>query len=306
MSLLSPAPAFHFVRGHPSRLCLRLITTASASARFTAPKPANFRREVRSLCALPRAALPSIEQSRQSTSSFVLYDPVSFLLDGVISLLRVFRFLPSDFCDRWQHIVDITEKDAEAWLARLPFHLIQAVTASEDHRFFSHYGIDLHGIARAVVNYPNGGGGSTITQQLVKRVFLTSERTISRKFIEGLLSLMVEKRISKWKILYSYLKKMYWGNGIYGIESASQFYFGKRPSSLSVGESAMLVGILPGPELLNPLKYPKRSKSSQVKVLRRMVSAGYLEMEKAVQIAREPFYLCSENKFKCAKELINI
>lgn len=88
-------------------------------------------------------------------------------MDGVISLLRVFRFLPSDFFDRWQHIVDITEKDAEAWLARLPFHLIQAVTASEDRRFFSHYGIDLHGIARAVVNYPNGGGGSTITQQVL-------------------------------------------------------------------------------------------------------------------------------------------
>ncbi|KAK8951218.1 hypothetical protein KSP39_PZI003097 [Platanthera zijinensis] len=292
MSLLSPAPAL------PSAVCRRssLPIITPNSARFAEPMSANGRREIRSFRLLPKSAFRSIEQPKPSARSFGLCDPISFVLDGTVSLLSIFRFLPPDFSDRWQLLTDLPEEEAEAWLARLPFHLIHAVTASEDQRFFSHHGIDLHGIARAVVNYPKGGGGSTITQQLVKRIFLSSERKLSRKFIEGLLSLLVEKRISKWIILYSYLKKMYWGRGVYGIESASQFYFGKSPFSLSVGESAMLAGILPGPEFLNPLTNPKRAKSSQAKVLRRMVSAGYLEMESALRIAREPFYLYPENK----------
>lgn len=292
MSILSPAPALSIAGGHTSRL--RLQTTDSA--RFTASITSNGRRVIRSFSLLPKSAFHSIEKLKPLASSLAHFDPIPFLLDRTMSLLTFSRLLPPDSLDRWQSLIDLPEKEAEAWLARLPVHLIQAITASEDQRFFFHHGVDLHGIARAVVYYPKGGGGSTITQQLIKKVFLTSERKISRKFIEGLLSLLVEKRISKWKILYLYLKKMYWGRGVYGIERASQFYFGKSPSTLSVGESAMLAGILPGPEFLNPRKNPKRSKSSQAKVLRRMVTAGFLEMEIALQIAGEPFYLCSENK----------
>ncbi|KAM0934005.1 putative peptidoglycan glycosyltransferase [Dioscorea sansibarensis] len=168
-----------------------------------------------------------------------------------------FGILSRDFREKWGHLME-GSKEAELKLDKLPVHLIQAVVASEDHRFFYHLGVDPHGIARAVIRYPNGGGGSTITQQLVKRVFLSSERKISRKFVEGILSLILERRMSKNQILYSYLSKMYWGHGKFGIESASMFYFGKHPSFLTVGESALLTGILPAPEILNPFTDPER------------------------------------------------
>nr|CAD1827029.1 unnamed protein product [Ananas comosus var. bracteatus] len=158
-------------------------------------------------------------------------------------------------------------------------------------------GVDCHGISRAIVKYPNGGGGSTITQQLMKRIFLTSERKISRKFIEGLLSLLIEKRMSKTKIFYSYLSTMYWGHGMFGIESASSFYFQKQPIFLTVGESALLAGILPAPEILNPFTDPRRlGKSSQQRVLRRMVAEGFLDMETALKVAKQPLRLHKENK----------
>ncbi|ONK60887.1 uncharacterized protein A4U43_C08F23740 [Asparagus officinalis] len=217
------------------------------------------------------------------------------ILDRSLSLFSYLHVLPPDFAQRWRNLVE-TSEEAEARLCQIPVHLVQAVTASEDCRFFYHLGVDPHGIGRAVVNYPNGGGGSTITQQLMKRIFLSSERTMSRKFIEGLLSLIVEKRMSKRQILYSYLSKMYWGHGIFGIEAASEFYFGKHPNFLDVGESALLAGILPGPEFLNPYTNPKRGKRSQVRVLRRMVASGFLDLDEALDIANQPLYLRTEVK----------
>ncbi|OAY67159.1 Penicillin-binding protein 1F [Ananas comosus] len=136
----------------------------------------------------------------------------------------------------------------------IPPHLIHAITSSEDRRFFFHPGVDCHGISRAIVKYPNGGGGSTITQQ------------------------------------------MYWGHGMFGIESASSFYFQKQPIFLTVGESALLAGILPAPEILNPFTDPRRGKSSQQRVLRRMVAEGFLDMETALKVAKQPLRLHKENK----------
>ncbi|KAG0448259.1 hypothetical protein HPP92_027951 [Vanilla planifolia] len=289
MSLLSHVPSFSVSGGRPSRLQTLTNTTLQRATLVHT----HCRRRSQVFCLFRRFSMPSIQQSEFPTSSFRRFDPISFLLDGSLDLFVLFSLLPPDSPKRLQLLEEIPEEEAEDWLARLPFHLIQAVTAAEDQRFFSHYGIDPFGIARAVFQYPNGGGGSTITQQLVKRVFLTSERKLSRKFVEGILSVLIEKRISKWKILYSYFKKMYWGHGIYGIESASQFYFGKSSTSLTVGESAMLAGILPAPEYLSPLRNPKRAKSCQMKVLKRMVSSGFLDMVAALKIAREPFYLSS-------------
>ncbi|PKA65643.1 hypothetical protein AXF42_Ash013057 [Apostasia shenzhenica] len=291
MSLLSPAPCLPIAGGQPNRL--RIAT--AAPGRFSGPAPANHRRINQGCYLPPRCALPLIDHSRFSANS-AAFDPISFLLDGSITLFTFLRVLPPDCRTRWQQLVELPEEKADAWLARLPIHLIQAVTASEDQRFFSHIGVDPYGIARAVVHFPNGGGGSTITQQLMKRVFLTSERKFSRKFVEGLLSLIVEKRISKKKILYSYLSTMYWGHGKYGVDSASLFYFGKFPASLTVGESAMLAGILPAPEFINPRTNLKRAKSSQAKVLRKMVSAGFIGMETALRIARDPLCLCNTNE----------
>ncbi|XP_008797317.3 biosynthetic peptidoglycan transglycosylase-like [Phoenix dactylifera] len=265
---------------------------STASFAFLSCEPKAKPRRCRSLsCSL----LPSLGRWRPSRSPVGSPNPLHFLLDGSLSLCSHLGILPPDFPDRWRHLLAVSE-EAESRLSGIPYHLIQAITASEDRRFFYHSGVDPHGIARAVFNFPSGGGGSTITQQLMKRIFLTSERKISRKFVEGLLSLIVEKKMSKWKILYSYLSKMYWGHGLYGIESASIFYFGKHPSFLTLGESALLAGILPGPELLSPYRNPGSGKSSQARVLRRMVAAGFLDMETALKIAKQPLCLRSENE----------
>ncbi|KAG0492442.1 hypothetical protein HPP92_005840 [Vanilla planifolia] len=227
---------------------------------------------------------------------FRLRNPIPFLTlsAGLLCIRCFFRILPPDFSDRWMHLVEFS-RGAEEKLRSFPYHLIQAVLACEDHRFFYHFGFDPYGIGRAVVFYPNGGGGSTITQQLVKNVFLTSERKISRKFVEGILSLILERRLSKWEILYAYLNKMYWGHGKYGIEAASLFYFGKSPSLLNIGESALLGGILPGPEALNPFTNPKKGKASQARALRRMVAAGFLGLDTALMIVGQALCLNSES-----------
>ncbi|XP_072973429.1 uncharacterized protein [Typha angustifolia] len=247
----------------------------------------------------PRSALlpPNLPKEKP------FLNPAPLLVDGFLYLCSLVRILPSDFPERWRSLMAISE-EAESRLAGIPDHLIQAIMASEDRRFFYHAGVDPHGIARAVVNYPNGGGGSTITQQLMKRIFLTSERKISRKFVEGFLSLIVEKRMSKWRILYSYLSKMYWGHGIFGVESASLFYFGKHPFFLTVGESALLAGILPAPEILNPFTSPSRGKSSQYRVLRRMVTEGFLDVETALKVAKQPVCLHMGNRTAEKMELL--
>ncbi|XP_072973052.1 uncharacterized protein [Typha angustifolia] len=216
--------------------------------------------------------------------------PLLLVSAGFLCARAFFRGLPADFDDRWRNLMEFAQ-GAEEKVTQFPYHLIQALIASEDHRFFYHFGVDPYGIGRAVVYYPNGGGGSTLTQQLVKNVFLTNERKISRKFVEGILSLILERRMSKWEILYSYLNKMYWGHGQYGIESASLFYFGKQFYDLNVGESALLAGILPSPEKFNPLTSSSKGKSSQARVLRRMVAAGFLDLETALVIVRQPLSL---------------
>ncbi|KAI0507563.1 hypothetical protein KFK09_013689 [Dendrobium nobile] len=257
------------------------------------------RRRRRSLLLLAGCSPPQLRRP----PAMCLQKPfdISFKLPNPLPLLNVssgwflwvcgfIGILPSDFSDRWNYLVELS-RGSEKRVKTLPYHLIQAVLASEDRRFFYHFGFDPYGIGRAVVFYPNGGGGSTITQQLAKNIFLTSERKISRKIVEGILSLILERRFSKWEILYSYFNKMYWGHGNYGIEAASLFYFGKHPPLLNVGESALLAGILPGPESLNPITNPKKGKDSQARALRRMVAAGFLDLEMALYIVRQPLRL---------------
>ncbi|CAM6120596.1 unnamed protein product [Calypogeia fissa] len=179
--------------------------------------------------------------------------------------------------------------------AEIPSWLWQAVVAAEDRRFFKHQGVDPRGLSRAVLSLATRGGGSTVTQQLIKNVFLTNERKWTRKFLEIILALVLEKQMSKWDILHCYLKKIYWGHGVYGIEGASALYFGKHPSLLTLGECAMLVGIIPAPELLTPYRDPSRGKKPQGRVLRRMVESGFLDTASAVEALREPLKLASES-----------
>ena len=133
----------------------------------------------------------------------------------------------------------------------------QSIVASEDHRFFSHKGIDLFGIGRAVLSLGKRGGGSTITQQLAKNVALSHSRTLTRKFVEVFLAVRIERKMRKRNILEAYLNTVYWGHGLWGIAGAAAVYFRKKPADLNLEEAALLAGILPAPEHLSPFRNPK-------------------------------------------------
>ncbi len=144
---------------------------------------------------------------------------------------------------------------------QFPPNLIHAVLATEDRRFFSHWGLDPVGITRAMmVNVSHGAwvqGGSTITQQLAKNVFLTPERTMTRKIQEMLLAFWLEARFTKEEIFSIYLNRVYLGAGNYGVDAASKYYFGKSARELSLGEAATLAGLLKAPSRYAPTSDPE-------------------------------------------------
>src|SRR5581483_3091962 len=145
-------------------------------------------------------------------------------------------------------------------LKEVPAYVPKAFIAIEDRRFYSHHGVDPLGIARAAVaNILHRGvsqGGSTLTQQLAKNLFLTQERTFSRKIQELVLALWLERKFTKSEILELYLNRVYFGSGAYGVEAASQRYFGKPARQLTLAEAAMLGGLVKSPSRLAPLRNP--------------------------------------------------
>jgi penicillin-binding protein 1A len=165
-------------------------------------------------------------------------------------------------------------------LADLPEYLPEALMAIEDRRFRSHFGIDPIGLVRAVVvNVTKGGvaqGGSTLTQQLAKNLFLTQDRTFGRKVQEVLLSLWLERTYSKDEILEMYLNRVYMGAGAYGVDAAARRYFGKSAKQVSIMEAAMLAGLLKAPSRYAPSRNPDLAKQRAETVLAAMVDAGYL------------------------------
>lgn len=179
-------------------------------------------------------------------------------------------------------------------------YVSQAIIANEDIRFYSHYGIDPIGILRAIwVDLRTGSlaeGGSTITQQLAKNMFLSQERTIIRKLKEALLALVIESRFSKQEILQAYLNQVYFGEGAYGVEAASQVYFGKHASQLSLAESAMLGGIPRGPGIYSPYVDSKAALERRGVVLQGMVNAGYVTQQEANRAQKEPILLAGKKK----------
>jgi penicillin-binding protein 1A len=176
-------------------------------------------------------------------------------------------------------------------LKDMPPHLPQAVLATEDRRFYSHFGLDPMGIARALyVNITHGRvvqGGSTITQQLAKNVFLTNERTIPRKIQEVMLALWLEHKFSKNQILTIYLNRVYLGAGTYGVEAASRRYFGKSAKNINPLEAAIIAGLLKAPSRYAPTGDLTRSKARAAEVLSNMVEAGFMSPQDATLAARE-------------------
>ena len=166
-----------------------------------------------------------------------------------------------------------------------PKHLVQAVVATEDRNFFHHFGVDPIGILRASVANIRAGrivqGGSTITQQVAKNVFLTPARTARRKFQEMLLAFWLEYKFTKEEILTIYLNRVYLGAGNYGVDAAARRYFNSSAQKLTMAESALIVGLLKAPSRYAPTTNPELAKSRAKQVLLNMVDAGLIEQKQA-------------------------
>lgn len=177
----------------------------------------------------------------------------------------------------------------------LPDHLPKALLGTEDRRFYQHFGLDLIGLARAAYTNLRAGrvvqGGSTITQQLAKNVFLESDRTLKRKVQELLLAFRLESNFTKDQILEMYLNRVYFGAGAYGVEAAAQRYFDKPAAKLTLVESAMLVGLLKAPSRLAPTGNIKSAQTRAAEVLRNMVEAGYITPQVADAAIARPAQL---------------
>ncbi len=170
-------------------------------------------------------------------------------------------------------------------LERIPEQLQHAFIAAEDSRFYKHHGVDFFSIARAFFKNLKAGtivqGGSTITQQVTKSFLLTPERSYERKIKEAILACRIEKAFSKEDILYLYLNQIYLGHGAYGVQAASENYFGKSVDELNLAECAMLAGLPQAPSKYSPFHYPERARQRQIYVLMRMQAEGYLTQEQA-------------------------
>lgn len=166
---------------------------------------------------------------------------------------------------------------------KIPEDLKNAIIAVEDKRFYKHHGFDMIAIGRAFfINIKEGkikSGGSTITQQLAKNLFLSGERSYKRKLKELLLAIKLESKYSKDEILEMYLNVIYYGSGAYGVQDASETYFSKDVSELSLIECAMLAGLPQAPSAYNPNKYFEKAKRRQKIVLELMAKNGYINKE---------------------------
>jgi len=176
--------------------------------------------------------------------------------------------------------------------ADIPQHFIQALLSAEDDNFENHYGVDPSSLARAATQLLRSGhiqtGGSTITMQVAKNYFLTSERSFSRKITEILLALQIERQLTKDEILELYVNKIYLGNRAYGIEAAAQVYYGKSIRDVSLAQMAMIAGLPKAPSRFNPLANPVRSKERRDWILGRMFRLGKIDQASYQAALNEP------------------
>ena len=177
----------------------------------------------------------------------------------------------------------------------IPKHVKDAVLAAEDADFYQHGGLDYFGMARAMYrnirNVRIKEGASTITQQVAKTLFLSSERTVSRKLKEVVLAHELESKLSKDEILYLYLNQIYWGHGRYGIKEAARHYFGKSLKELTIADAALLAGLLPAPERFSPFNSEQKARERRAFVLDQMAQHGFLARELTDAAKREPMRL---------------
>lgn len=200
------------------------------------------------------------------------------------------------FLDEWNDIYEF--KDAlESRIDRtsftpgneIPDLMKNALIAAEDRRFYDHGALDIIGVARAAIaNYTAGRtveGGSTLSQQTVKNIFLSNERTMSRKIRELFLAVQLERMYTKDQILEIYLNTVYFGHGAYGIGQAAKTYFGKTPADLTLSEYALLAGLPQAPSAYDPIDYPEGGKKRMATVLMLMAREGYITPKEAAGAA---------------------
>ncbi len=238
---------------------------------------------------------------------------------GLVGLAISFRNLPDVYQLRnytptaTTHLFDvrgelITRLHGEANREVIPLEEVSAqmklaLLATEDSHFYTHRGINPVGLARAVMGSLEGGlgsagGGSTITMQLVKNLFLTPDRAISRKLAEAVLAVRVEQVFEKDQILEMYLNQVYWGHNLYGIETAARSYFNTSAADLTLAQAAMLSGILPAPETFSPFRNYEVAKRRQQIVLDRLVELGWVSAEEANAAAQAELTLGEITSFR--------
>ncbi|WP_066382605.1 transglycosylase domain-containing protein [Anabaena sp. CA = ATCC 33047] len=240
----------------------------------------------------------------------------SVLAGGLVGLAASFRNLPDvrqlrNFSPaETTYIYDINGKliadiHGEAnrevvALNQISPHLKRAVLATEDSYFYNHQGINPTGVGRALlVNWEAGEvqeGGSTITMQLVKNLFLSKERTITRKVAEAVLAIRLEQVLSKNQILDMYLNQVYWGHNNYGVETAAKYYFNKPAANLNLAESAMMASLLPAPESFSPFINIDLAKQKQQEVLQRMLELEWISQKDYNQALQQKIQL-NKNRF---------
>ena len=192
----------------------------------------------------------------------------------------------------------IRQTDSEE-IDALPDHFIKAVLATEDRRFFEHFGIDFLGLSRAMAENVRANsvvqGGSTITQQLAKNLFLTNERTVDRKVKEAFISLWLESNLSKKEILKYYLDRAYMGGGNFGVTAAAQYYFDKPVKDITLAEAAMLAGLYKAPTKYAPHINLPAARARANEVLTNMVQAGFMTEGQVVGARRKPASIIERN-----------
>lgn len=190
-------------------------------------------------------------------------------------------------------------------LEQISPELKRAVIAVEDSNFYHHKGINLYSIGRAIwANYQKGGvseGASTITMQLVKNLFLTQERTITRKLAEAILAVRVEQVFTKDEILEMYLNNIYWGHNNYGVQTAAETYFNKSAAELNLSEATMMAGLIQAPEQYSPFSNYQATKERQAIVIDRMGVLGWISAEEVAQVKQSPLLVGKPTSWRTSK-----
>jgi penicillin-binding protein 1A len=245
----------------------------------------------------------------------------SLIAGGLVGLAISFRNLPDVRVLRGYkpsettHIFDMKGKKlasihGEANREVIPLdeispHLKRSVIAIEDSHFYFHQGVNAGAVARATLaNFSSGRtveGGSTLTMQLVKNLFLSHKRALSRKVAEGVLALRLEQIFKKDQILEMYLNQVYWGHNTYGAQTAARSYFGKDASQLNLAESAMMAGLIQSPEELSPFKSFKEAKKRQGEVLGRLYDLGWITAQERDAARKQPIKLGKITSFSTSQ-----